>query len=334
MRILAIQLKRLGDLVLTTGALRSLRQAYPAAQVCLLIDEYAEELAPAIEGVDETWVYRRKRILGLWPRLVGASFDVCLDFTGTDRSALATFLSKAPKRIGVRKRGQRPLRDWVYNASATSGVRDVHTVDLYLDVVRQLNGAAPPAEPSLRLPEAVITSAHGLVQELGVADAYFTVHAGAARPEKLWPPESWAEIIAEAHRFSGLPCLLTGGRDRAEVKQVRQIRAEIANRAPCFVLAGRTDLLLTCAVIRKTKFFLGIDSVGAHLAALFQRPALVLFGPTNPFHWRPRHAQARVVRAGFGPDYEPVSPVEKGRPMTQLSTETVIRAMEHLRGWI
>ncbi|MBV9491148.1 MAG: glycosyltransferase family 9 protein [Verrucomicrobia bacterium] len=260
------------------------------------------------------------------------NFDVALDFTGSDRSALLTFLSKARRRIGIRRSRRRPLRDWVYNAASTSSVRGLHTVDLYFDLVRQLDAAAVPVEPGLRLPDTAVTSARGLAQELGLGNAYFAVQAGTARPEKFWPAESWAEVIVEAHRFSRLPCVLTGGKNRLEVEQVRAIRDLVGGRVPCYVLAGRTDLLLSCAIIRGARFFLGVDSVGAHVAAVFQRPALVLFGPTNPFHWRPRHPGGRVVRAGFDHDYEPVSPTERGQPMAELSTMTVIRAMEHLRG--
>jgi ADP-heptose:LPS heptosyltransferase len=331
-RILAIQLKRLGDLVLTTAALRSLRRSYAGSRITLLIDQYAAELAPAIEGVDEVWVYRRSRSLRLWARLLCTGFDSCVDFTGNDRAALMVLLSKASRRVGLRRPGQRRLRNWVYNVPADSSVRDLHTVDLYLDLVRRLEPAAIPAEPALRLPANVLAAARSLLQDLRVGDAYFVVQAGTARVEKLWPVESWAVVIAEAHQRSGLPCLLTGGRDAAELKHADSIRAAVGNRVPCVVLAGKTDLLLTCALIRQARFFLGVDSVGAHLAGVFNRPELVLFGPTNPFHWRPRHPGGRVVRAGFGPDYEPLSPTEPGRPMTELSTDTVIRAMGNLCG--
>ncbi|MBV9998761.1 MAG: glycosyltransferase family 9 protein [Verrucomicrobia bacterium] len=331
-RILTIQLKRLGDLVLNTAALGSLRQVYPGSRITLIIDQYSAELAPAIEGVDEFWVYRRNRSLPLWVRLSGTRFDGCVDFTGNDRAALMVLLSKASRRAGLRRPEQRRLRNWIYNAPAYSSVRDLHTVDLYLNLVRRLEPKAIPAEPALRLPANVLAGARSLLQDLGIRNAYFVVQAGTARAEKLWPAESWATVIAEAHRRSGLPCLLTGGRESAELKHAETIRSAIASRAPCIVLAGKTDLLLTCALIRQATFFLGVDSVGAHLAAVFKRPELVLFGPTNPFHWRPRHPGGRVVRAGFGPDYEPLSPTEPGQPMTALSTDTVIRAMGDLCG--
>jgi len=88
------------------------------------------------------------------------------------------------------------------------------------------------------------------------------------------------------------------------------------------------DFLLTAALIREAAFFIGVDTAAAHVASAFKCPQVVLFGVTNPYHWHPTHPRSRVVRAGFGSDYEPRNPREKGEPMSQLSTSTVIDAIE------
>ena len=68
----------------------------------------------------------------------------------------------------------------------------------------------------------------------------------------------------------------------------------------------------------------------AHVASAFRLPQLVLFGPTNPFHWHPMHPRAAVARAGFEGPLDHFEPRQKGLPMSELSTEAVIRAMEVL----
>jgi heptosyltransferase III len=86
--------------------------------------------------------------------------------------------------------------------------------------------------------------------------------------------------------------------------------------------------LLSAAMIRQGTLFAGVDTAAAHLASAFQRPELVLFGPTNPFQWHPRHQSAVVVRAGFEDPLDQFEPRQKGFPMSELSTQTVIRGME------
>ena len=73
------------------------------------------------------------------------------------------------------------------------------------------------------------------------------------------------------------------------------------------------------------------DTGVVHLAAAFRTPQIALFGPTNPFHWRPRHERALVLSAA-----QPEAPLTdfqprmKGAPMERISTEAVIRAIDAL----
>lgn len=328
--ILLVQLKRLGDLILNTAAFSALRKLFPDARITLLIDDYCRELVPAITSIDEVWTYDRKSSLGLWARLVRQDFDLCLDFTGNDRSALVAFLSKASRRIGFTYVAKRAVRSWVYTDLVPSPIRERHTVDHYLDLVRSLGKPEPEPVPWLSIPPSVLSSADLLRRELSVGERYFVVHPGTARPEKYWPPERWCAVIEYVSEALKIPCLITGGSDPQELRHVRDIQGALGASCRSFSLAGRIDFLMTTAMVSQAHLFLGVDTAAAHAAALFQRPELVLFGPTNPFHWSPRHRSGRVVRAGFAYPYEANRPREQGHPMSELSTETVIRAMEDL----
>ena len=60
MKILLIQLRRLGDLILTTPAISALREHLPAAQIALAVSGECAPLLPAIQGLrqivpNETW---------------------------------------------------------------------------------------------------------------------------------------------------------------------------------------------------------------------------------------------------------------------------------------
>src|SRR5262245_36362921 len=212
--VLVIQLKRLGDLVLTTPALNILRKLFPASEITLLIDRHSLPLAPAIAGVDQVWVYRGPK--SIWINLVKARFDLCLDFTGNDRSALVSLLSKAPKRVGFSFLARRRFRSLAYTQLVSSPVREKHTVDHYLDLVRSLANFDSNADITLRLPDRIRQSVSSLSNELSLPADYFVVHPGSARAEKYWMTDRWAETIAYARERFKLPCIVTGGRDPAE----------------------------------------------------------------------------------------------------------------------
>jgi ADP-heptose:LPS heptosyltransferase len=326
--ILAIQLKRLGDVILTTPALCGLRKLFPQAQITLLLDNHSAAVAPAIADVHEVWIYNHDGSFNLWFDLVRRGFDLCLDFTGNDRSALVSFLSKAAQRIGFGFVAKRAARSWGYTHLVQSSVRERHTAEHYLDLVRSLGAFVPGGGVSLRLAECVQRSAETLRRETGVSGPYIIFHPGAARPEKYWLADRWASIIRHAQTRLGLPCVITGGRDPAELRHVADILAGSVDTSSIFNFAGKADFLLSAAMIREATLFAGVDSAAAHVASAFLRPELVLYGPTNPFHWHPMHATAVVVRAGFGSPLERFEPRQKGFPMSELSTETVICGME------
>lgn len=329
--ILVVQLKRLGDVILTTPALNALRKMYPKAQITLFIDQHSAELAPAIADVNEVWIYQRNASFKLWFDLVRRGFDLCLDFTGNDRSAFVSFLSKAEQRIGFSFVAKRPIRSWVYTRLVQSPVREKHTVDHYMDLVRSLGASdVAPARVSLRLPNSVELSAETLRREIGLPERYFVVHPGSARPDKYWLADRWKAVIAYGHKRLGMPCLITGGRNPAELEHIRDILKTARHPSGIFNLAGKVDFLLSAALIREGALFIGVDTAAAHLASAFRRPEIVLFGPTNPFQWHPMHPEASVVRAGFEGPLDLFEPRQQGLPMSELSTEAVIRAMEVL----
>jgi heptosyltransferase III len=326
--ILVIQLKRLGDVILTTPALRELRKLYPQANITLLLDYRSAAVASAIVDVNEVWIFNRNSSFNLWIDLVRRGFDLCLDFTGNDRSALVSFLSKAAQRVGFSFVAKRAARSWVYTHLVQSPVREKHTADHYVDLIRFLGEFVPESGVSLHLTASVERSAQTLRREIGVAGPYVVFHPGSARPEKYWLADRWATVIQHAQSRLHLPCLITGGRDPAELRHIEDILARSRDSSKIFNLAGKIDFLLSAAIIQEGTLFAGVDTAAAHVASAFQRPELVLFGPTNPFHWHPMHPSAVVVRAGFKEPLDHFEPRQKGFPMSDLSTKTVIGGIE------
>ena len=100
MKILLIQLKRIGDLILTTPAIAAVREKFPDATLTVVISSECKALAPAIAGVNKLLVLPRG--FGGFATIAAIArgkFDYCVDFTRNDRSALLVLLSRAKKRI-------------------------------------------------------------------------------------------------------------------------------------------------------------------------------------------------------------------------------------------
>ncbi len=358
MRLLLLQLKRIGDLVLTTPAIAELRHAFPEAHLTLVVAKGCRDLLPAIDFVHETHVCEGGAAdVALLAKLLFAQrFDACLDFTGSDRSALLTLLSGARQRITFQSAKKKLGRRFAYNCFVDSPVRETHTIDHTLDLLRPLRaefgGGAPPwsgvPEPVLHVPESARQHGAELLASAGMSEPFVIVHPGSARAEKYWEPMGWVHLLTHLREGAGLDCVLTGGSDLFEKSHLAAIAGSqappqreanaaragvaLAERPGRFTdLSGKCDLLTLAALVERARLVVSCDTAIVHFAAAFRTPQLALFGPTNPYHWRPRHPQALVLSAAQ-PE-EPLrefSPRMRGAPTARLSTEAVLRATEAL----
>lgn len=334
MKVLAIQLKRIGDLILTTPALAALQAK--GARVSLLVDSGCASLLPAIGGLDEKLVHTKRRSnLQLWRRLRADGWDVVLDFTGTDRSAVMSWFSRARRRITFSWVKARRWKRFVYHEYVDSSARENHTCDHYLDLARPLGIEGDGSRcPILNLDADARREAAKAVSEVGIGSSYVVIHPGTARPEKYWPSEKWGEIVAKL-RTAGHAVVVTAGPDAHEQQHARELM--IAAERLCssdtarMAMVTPKSLLHFAGIIEAAHLVMSCDTSTVHFAAAFQRPQVCLFGPTNPFHWRPRHSGA-VVLSAASPNRELTEflPKMKGAPTEQLPVQTVWTAAARL----
>jgi len=323
-KILALQLKRIGDVILTLPALAALRRSNPDAELEVVLVDGCAALAPLLPAGAKCLHYCRGKLNGgLWRNLLFSNYAACYDFTGNDRSALMARLSRAGEKFSYRKAiEKRPRRAKLFNRICDAAVRDHHTIDYHLALLGE-GGAQVDFQPEI--PEATRTQVDSVLAQAGVAENFVVVHPGTARDEKYWLAESWGQVIDHLASERGLQVVLTGSPDEREQAHLAQIKGSI--RANAIDLSGTVDLIGLTEMLRRARLVLGVDSAAMHLAALFQRPEIALFGPTNPFHWRPLHQHAQILLAGQGAPVENFKPRHEALSMDTLSTDLVIRAI-------
>lgn len=334
MKILILQLKRIGDLILTTPAIHCLKEQFPQAHLTLVTESSCRGLVEAMP-VDETFVYHRGHGLSghlghgpnAWIKnnLMGSRPDYCLDFTGTDRSAWFAFASRAQRKITFERFRKKFLRGKVYTDFVDSPVRDRHTADHYTDLLQPLGIARKGIPLDLRLPETAFSQATAHLAALGISGSYAVIHAGTARPEKYWNPDSWIQVIDFLYQQYGLTSVLTGSNDSDEQTHLAIIKKGASGKVAD--LSGKTNLLELSAIIQKARIFCGVDTAALHLADAMKTPAVALFGPTNPFHWQPRHTASVILRSRTA---QPFALGQKGGPMEDIRPETVTAALQTL----
>ncbi len=327
-KILLIQLKRIGDLILTVPAIAALRANFPDATVHLAISRSCRDLTPAIPGVDRFLVVNSWAYAHHWLPILTSRYDYCVDFTRTDRSGFLAFVSRAKKKITYeRTKVRSKWRPFFYDEFVESSVRDKHTIDHHLAFLQPLGIANTAGDLHLRVPQEAKSKAEEILSSSGIEGPFVIFHPGSARVEKFWDAERWAEVINH-WRESGGQGILTSGDSPLEQTHVAEIKSRL--REPIADLSGRIDLLTLTALIAKASLLVGVDSAPTHLAAAMQTPQIVLYGPTNPFHWRPRSSPAFILQGGVDGPVTNFSPDQRRRTMNEISTQQVIDAMEAL----
>jgi predicted lipopolysaccharide heptosyltransferase III len=330
MKILLLQLKRIGDLILTTPAIAALRRTHPDAHITLAVSNECAELLPAISSVDRVLIARRNlRDVGMVSSIAGKKFDYCVDFTRNDRSALLTLLSRARKRVAsYRVREQSKTRARVYTDLVGVRVRDMHTIDYNLALLESVGVRAAPSAPQLDFPRTALEKADRLRRDWKIAGPYVVFHPGSARREKLWDPARWAEVIQHFSQNKEFQLVLTSGPSANDQAHVAAIMHRAQRK---FIdLSGKTDLLTLAALIRQAQLLVTVDSAPVHFAAATHTPQVILFGPTNPFHWRPTHSPALILHGKSGLPVTEFAPVRPRFQMSEISTEAVINGMDSL----
>ena len=330
MKILLIQLRRLGDLILTTPAISALREHLPGAQIALAVSHECESLLPAIQGLQRTFLTKRGlRDLSTWMQIRRAGFDCVIDFTRNDRSAWLTVLSASPRRIvSDRLKIKSKFRGRFYNEFVDCAMKQMHTVDYGLALLQPLGISALADDPVLDLPAAAKMRAATIMRDQ-IRDRPFAIfHPGSARAEKFWEPERWCQIIEFAATGLGLFPVLSGGANNLERAHLLVIREKL--HTAVLDVSGQLDLLVLAALLEHARLLVTVDSAPMHLASATGTPQVALFGPTNPFHWRPRKSPAAIL---FGDSPQPLRHFqvpEPKRPMNQISTAAVIDAMRSM----
>jgi predicted lipopolysaccharide heptosyltransferase III len=328
--ILLLQLKRIGDLVLTTPVIAALRDKFPEATLTLIVSREGAPLLPAVTGVERTYVIRRrlsdaKIFRAVWRE----KFDYCIDFTGNDRSALLAWLSGAQKRIASNwARVQSKFRAGAYNEFVADRVSDLHTIDFHLTLIEPLGIRDASTTIKLQVPAAAREKANEIRRAHRIDHPFVIFHPGSARTEKFWHAQRWAEAIDYARTVLKFTPVLTSGNSALEQRHITEIKSKLAQ--PVADLGGKVDLLTLTALIEQARMIITVDTAPMHLAAGMETPQVILFGPTNPFHWRPRQSSALILQGkSIAPAVE-FTPEHPRYSMNDISTEAVIGAMNSL----
>lgn len=322
-RVLIIQLRRIGDVLLATPIFRALRMAWPTAEITLLLETPFEPVVRHNPHIDHVIALPRKQslrrnmkaILDLRKR----RFDVVIDLLGKPRTALWSWLTGAPRRVGFAEKG----RCLFYTDSVAIADPLAYSACHKAELLKPLGIEATDWRLEFPVHESDRHATREEIATLPPRSRLFAVAPGSRRDDKLWMPECFAETadrIADEHQM--LPLFVCGP---GEESQVEAVRARM--KSPSWFNANRPSLPRVQATLEQCALFVGNDTGLRHMAVAAGIPTVAIFGQPCPSNWTPPN-DPRHQSLGADPNVRGArATTSDGRTcLSSITVESVLRA--------
>jgi lipopolysaccharide heptosyltransferase II len=294
--ILCIRLDQLGDVLMTTPALRALREAKPTRRLTLLTSPAATPVVRLVPDIDDALVFDAPWMKATAPRLDSRrdremierlrrrAFDAAVIFTVYSQNplpaALLCYLADIPLRLAhCHENPYQLLTDWIPDPDPRDGIR--HEVRRQLELVSTIGARTKDERLRVRISEAARKRVAALIGAMALDDGrpWLVIHSGASAPSRRYPPELFAEAARQLV-VEGCGVLFTGSASERELIDEVQRLMEVPSRS----LAGRLDLEELAALIARAPLLIANNTGPVHLAAAVGTPVVDLYALTNPQH--------------------------------------------------
>lgn len=295
--VLCIRLDTIGDVLMTTPAIRALKQSHPTRRVTLLTSSAGAVTAPLLPDIDEFIVYDAPWLKATSPRtdsrpeyemasrLRCLQFDAAVIFTVYSQnplpSAFLCYLADIPLRLAhCHENPYQLLSDWVKDPEPEKFVR--HEVRRQLDLVATVGCQTNDERMSMRVPEDAIALVQDILQKLGVDKErpWVVIHPGATAPSRRYSPEGFAEVARRLVLDMGIQVIFTGTEPERELVEGIQTAMGVTSHS----LVGCLNLGEMAALVAIAPVLITNNTGPVHIAAAVGTPVVDLYALTNPQH--------------------------------------------------
>ena len=299
-QILVINLGGIGDVLLSTPALRALKATYPRARLTVMAVPRVKEMLSGFSFIDEAVCfyygegYLTENILELF-RLRLRKFDLAINMRTlvSEKSAhkMRLLFDIVNPRISA-GRNTDGRGGFFHISIPESGIGDKHEMEYDIDMVRALGAEVGDRTIGLVCAAREEKRVNDLLAAHAVHPRHtlIGIHPGGKASHR-WPIGHFSRVINEISMV--IPCVfvLTGSKEERELgeKLLLQQKARVVN------LAGELRMQELSCLIRRCRLFISNDTAPMHMAAIVGTPLVAIFGPGYLRRFDPRYLADKVV---------------------------------------
>lgn len=302
-RIVCIRLDNMGDVLMTTPALRALKESGSERHLTLLASPSGALLAPFLPDVDETMSYEAAWVKNgssgqaqdraVIRALRRGNFDAAVIFTVYSQSALPAalmcHLAGIPRILAhSRENPYRLLNPWVRDTEPGEGIR--HEVQRQLDLVSVVGARCENTRLSFATRQMDRDALEAALRKKGVSRSrgYIVAHCGATAESRRYGAEGYSQALSLLKDL-GRPIMFTG--TSAECALASRIASRCEPGLELVDLTGDLALGEFACLIEGADLLISNNTGPVHIAAAVQTPVVDLYALTNPQHtpWQVAH---------------------------------------------
>jgi lipopolysaccharide heptosyltransferase II len=285
--ILVIQLKRAGDVILTTPVAAVLKGRWPHARIDFLVDKAFSPVLENNPAIENVWLFNREQPWKTWAQIRAQKYDRIFDFQSSPRSALAVLFSGARETAGY----QVPFWGHVYTRTVKRPGTDLSVVDGKMSLLEAATGPLKKVpEPSIFLKHEEREWANRFQEAIPGKRRWIGLIPTHRRNSRRWHADSFATLARQLDQEGFTIWLFWGPGEKDYVEAIQKA-------APQSLLIPPTSLRQMAALLARCELVVTNDNGPMHIAAAVGTPTITIYGPTDPFAWNPGGPRHRVLQA-------------------------------------
>ncbi len=287
MRILIIRYSSIGDILLTTPLIRTIRKKYPHAEIHFLTKIGMKEVLSANPHID-VFHYYENDLQKVVLELVPLRFDLVFDLHKNFRSRYVTALLKQAfnSQVQLFRFSKINIRKWLaVQLKYRSALPDKSIVDRYFEGVQTLDIRNDGEGLDCFIPADCEIQKDDL--PLGHVMGFIACGIGGQHETKKMPVEKWHELISQL----SLPVVLLGGPEDACMAE----KLTAMDPVKIYNACGKFRLMESADIVRRSRLVITHDTGMMHMAAAFKKPIVSILGNTIPaFGMFPYYGQNNI----------------------------------------
>ena len=351
MKILVVRFRQMGDAILATPLLSTLKQTFPDAEIDFVLNE---RIAPLFEGhpaLNHIISFTDKERHGFFSyinkvwRTVhhGPRYDVIIDMRSTVNTMLFALFSPFTKyRIGIRKPYTWGVFNYRFEACEDNESMIDHNLKLATPLISSPPSQSSPIAPSSRLPFHPFTFStphlslsiteqekqdfrqYMVAQGIDFSRPVMLVGVTAKLAHKTWPEDRMTQVL---HLFiETFPQwqLIFNYAPGQEAENARRIYSNLSSTSNIFLnIEAKSPRQLAAMAANCTAYF-GNEGGARHIVHAMGKPSLVICSPfASKTTWLPQNTDILAIGID-APSYDLIT-VDKVWSELQRFCETLLK---------